>query len=153
MSYKTKQWKPLTFEEQVWNCWGLCVTAGRIMEQTSVANNGDNYFESRPSKEAFELQVNVLEQVMNGAGWLSAENLGMLDAGNPQYTKTFTPSLNMMGQPIIINGNPIGHWITQNGQSTPWTPLERFGLLTKWLKARPEMGLFFREKRPKWKLM
>src|SRR6266571_8641281 len=60
----------ISFEDAVMQAYVNCISAGRLFESESKGANGLQTFESRPSEEAFEIGVDILASMLEGAGWI-----------------------------------------------------------------------------------
>lgn len=88
-----KPWRLLTFEEEVWRAFEGCISAGRIMEQESIGTQGSQHFESRPSIEAFDVSVTILESLMDGGDWMddvTTTALSKLNGDSADAAKRFS---------------------------------------------------------------
>jgi len=130
-------WKPQTFDDQVWLAYTSCVTAGRIMESESKGAEGLQHFESRPSEDAFELAVSILQAMLEGANWLDDDCKKVLQP---------TPiigDVNVRDHPYDRGRDRVEK---QKVGEKEQSPFERFSALTGLLHRKG----FFREKRIQW---
>src|SRR6266581_2686159 len=69
-TFQKRELQSVSFDDAVMQAYVNCISAARLFESESKGANGLQTFESRPSEEAFSLGVDILQSMLEGAGWI-----------------------------------------------------------------------------------